>query len=138
MPHGGAFDEVSQIRVGRIGKRREPRPPKKIEDWPEARLKVDRQVECPTIGGSADDGGEIDRLPPLLNAAAFFAGNTQCQRRRVAQSTSCSCLDLPLVRLFQASYLQSLASQMIPSSRRLFLTQRFDGRDPRRAQRRKQ
>jgi hypothetical protein len=28
---------------------------------------------------------------------AFFAGNAQCQRRRVAQSTSCSCLDLPLV-----------------------------------------
>jgi hypothetical protein len=32
-----------------------------------------------------------------VDAAAFFAGNTQCQRRGVAQSTLCSCLDLPLV-----------------------------------------
>ncbi len=40
------------------------------------------------VRGCADDA--IDRLPPLRNAAESFAGNTRCQRRRGAQSTSCS------------------------------------------------
>jgi hypothetical protein len=52
------------------------------------------KVPCPTE--VADWAGWLlNRV--FVNSAAFFAGNTQCQRRRVAQSTSCSCLDLPLV-----------------------------------------
>src|SRR5579859_399073 len=55
----GAFDGVSQIRVGQIGKHRESCPPKKIEDWPEARASA---VALTTA---------IDRLPPLRNAPVF-------------------------------------------------------------------
>ena len=50
------------------------------------RLRHRRRPPSPSPTASAD-----------VCPAAFVAGNTQCQRRRVAQSTSCSCLDLPLV-----------------------------------------
>jgi hypothetical protein len=78
---GGRRVRGSQIRIGQIGKRREARPPRNDRGLARgARVEVDRQSDSPTTGGSAADGGEIDRLPDLLNAAAFIGSNDRQPR----------------------------------------------------------
>jgi len=59
---------------------------------------VDRLDESvPAHPNASQAHPETATTDDVIAAKSFFAGNTQCQRRRVAQSTSCSCLDLPLV-----------------------------------------